>query len=357
MTSRERSTPTTLALVLGVTIVVSVGLELAGLPTAVLFGALVGGITHALTSSTPLALPAATFRTAQALIGAIIATLVSGSALSTLGSSWLSIVLVTLGTVAISLIAGRLLAVRHDVTPVTGAFALLAGGASGVVVVARELGADERVVTVVQYLRVLIVLLTLPLVTTLVFRPDSGLGALEQTATSLPVDLLFVALTVAAGLALSRVVPLPTASLLGPLLVGSVLAATGVLGDVAVPEPLQWLAYGVIGVQVGLRFTRDSIRSIARMLPAVIGIIVVMIVLTASMGALLAALTPIDSLTAYLATTPGGLFAVLATAADSGSDVGLVLSVQLLRVIVVLLSTPVLARVLGSRQGSDDVTR
>ena len=67
------------------------------------------------------------------------------------------------------------------------------------------------------------------------------------------------------------------------------------------------------------------------------------------MGALLAWLTPVDGLTAYLATTPGGLFAVLATAADSGSDVTYVMAVQLFRLVFILLLIPYLARYLRSR--------
>lgn len=62
------------------------------------------------------------------------------------------------------------------------------------------------------------------------------------------------------------------------------------------------------------------------------------------LGLVLARVTGVDRLTAYLATTPGGLFAVLATAADSGSDVTYVLAVQVIRVFAMLLFAPVLAR-------------
>ena len=61
---------------------------------------------------------------------------------------------------------------------------------------------------------------------------------------------------------------------------------------------------------------------------------------TADMGRF----TGVDRLTAYLATTPGGLFAVLATAADSGSDVTYVLAVQVIRVFAMLLFAPLLGR-------------
>ena len=38
---------------------------------------------------------------------------------------------------------------------------------------------------------------------------------------------------------------------------------------VAVPTWLQWVAFAVIGVQVGLRFDRASLVAIGRMLPVV----------------------------------------------------------------------------------------
>jgi hypothetical protein len=87
------------------------------------------------------------------------------------------------------------------------------------------------------------------------------------------------------------------------------------------------------------------------MLPVVLLLIVAMVAATAGLGALLAAFTSVDGLTAYLATTPGGLFAVLATAADSGSDVTYVMAVQLLRLVVILALTPLLARYLRARRG------
>ena len=54
----------------------------------------------------------------------------------------------------------------RGISPVTGAFALIAGGASGIIVMARELGADERMVAVLQYLRVLLIVVLMPVVAT-----------------------------------------------------------------------------------------------------------------------------------------------------------------------------------------------
>ncbi|HEU5035669.1 MAG TPA: AbrB family transcriptional regulator [Nocardioides sp.] len=351
MSNRARTPWEAAALIIGVTVVLSVVLSLLHVPSAVLFGSLVGGMAHALSSPVPLALPAWSFRIGQALIGITIGALISLSALADMGSALLPILGVTAATVLISLAAGRVLAIRRDVSQVTGAFAMIAGGASGVVAIARDLGADDRVVTIVQYLRVFVVLVAMPLVTAVVFHPDHGLGSYSADGEGLPEDVAYTLVALVLGLVVARLVPISTATLLGPLVVAAALTATGWLGTPAVPLALQWLAYALIGVQVGLRFTRASLASIARMLPVVLLIIVAMVAATALLGALLAWLTPVDGLTAYLATTPGGLFAVLATAADSGSDVTYVMAVQLFRLLVILAFTPVLARFLRARRG------
>lgn len=351
MTRTERSRPAAVALVVTVTVLLSVVLSLMHLPSAVLFASLIGGMAHALTSPTELELPSGVYRLAQGTIGAVIGAVVSLPALERIGHDLLPIGLVMVATLLLSVLAGRLLALRSDVSPVTGVFALIAGGASGVVAVARELGADDRVVTVVQYLRVLVVLLTMPLVAAVVFHPEHGQGRLEAGGAGPVRDLALVAVSLVVGLGLARLVAFPTASLLGPLAVAVALALGGWLGEARVPVAVQWVAFALIGAQVGLRFTRASLSSIARMLPTVLALIVGMIAATAGVGAVLAWATPVDGLTAYLATTPGGLFAVLSTAADAGSDVTYVLAVQLCRLLVILALTPLLARWLSARRG------
>lgn len=329
-------------------------LDAVHLPSPALFGSLLAGMFYALTMATPLQIPRRAFTLGQALVGVTIGAMVSLPTLERLSTDWPSILAVTVGTLVISVLAGQLLGLRRDVSSTTGAFAMVAGGASGVVALARDLGADDRVVTIVQYLRVLLVLLVMPVVTALVFDPQRGSGAaVGHVRTELPADLLYTVVSVVLGLAVSRYTGLPAGSLLGPLLVAVAITATGVLGPVAVPSALQNLGYLLIGVQVGLRFTRESLRSIAALLPLATLLIVLVIATCAGMGALLSALTGVDELTAYLATTPGGLYAVLAAAADSGSDVTYVLAVQVIRVFAMLFAAPLLARVLvGDRRPS-----
>ena len=51
-----------------------------------------------------------------------------------------------------------------------------------------------------------------------------------------------------------------------------------------------------------------------------------------------------DPLTAYLATSPGGVDAVAIIAASSGGDMAFIMATQTLRLILVLLAGPYLAK-------------
>jgi membrane AbrB-like protein len=318
-----------------------------GLPSPALFAGLAVGLLDALFLPRPFPLPARVGTAGQAVVGVTIGTLVQLSTLSALGAHWFPVLLVTIGTLVLSLGTGWLLGRHRDLDEVTGAFALVAGGASGLVVIARQLGADERVVAVVQYVRVLIVVLSLPLVLNVVFDVRAD-GAAAGADGGNP--WVGVALVVVCGLVgpwLGRRAHLPAHTLLGPLLLAAAVSLTGVSGGAEVPDLLQQVAYALIGLQIGLRFTRASLVTVARVLPAAIALIVVGVLGSAGLGLLLSRATGLPELDTYLATTPGGLYAVLAAAVGSGADATFVLAVQVLRLLVMLLAAPALARLLA----------
>jgi uncharacterized membrane protein AbrB (regulator of aidB expression) len=65
------------------------------------------------------------------------------------------------------------------------------------------------------------------------------------------------------------------------------------------------------------------------------------------MGLLLASATGQSALAGYLATSPGGLFAVLSIAVETDTSATFVLAVQVLRIFVMLLAAPGLAVLLS----------
>jgi membrane AbrB-like protein len=319
--------------------------DLLGLPSPALFGGLLAGLVRALARPARIAVPASAATAAQAVIGVAMGALVDLETLRTVAANWLPVLLVTLGTLALSLAAGLTLRLQRGISPVTGAFAMIAGGASGIIAMARELGADERMVAVLQYLRVLLIVVLMPVIATGVYGAAPGSGDAGAGAGSgWPAGLALTAACGSVGLVAGRLVRLPVAALLGPMVAAAALELAGLGPGIEVPGLLQSAAFLVIGLQVGVSFTRTSLATIGRALPLALAMIVVLIVASAGLGAMLAAATGASALDGYLATTPGGLYAVLATAADSGADTTFVLAVQVLRLFVMLLSAPLVAR-------------
>jgi uncharacterized protein len=318
---------------------------LLGLPSPALFGGLLAGLVRALAVPTRIAVPAGATTAAQAVIGVAMGALVDLETLRTVAANWLPVLLVTLGTLGLSLVAGLVLRLNRGINPVTGAFSMIAGGASGIIVMARELGADERMVAVLQYLRVLLIVVLMPVIATGVYGAAPGSGAAAGTdGQAWPVGLALTIVCGVGGLLLGRLVRIPVAALLGPMVAAAAVEMAGLGPGIEVPALLQSAAFLVIGLQVGISFTRGSIATIGRALPLALGVIVALIVASAGLGAVLAAATGASALDGYLATTPGGLYAVLATATDSGADATFVLAVQVLRLFVMLLSAPLVAR-------------
>jgi hypothetical protein len=128
------------------------------------------------------------------------------------------------------------------------------------------------------------------------------------------------------------------------MLVAAGLTLAGAPFAVPLPRWIQYLAFAAIGLQVGLRFTPDSMRAAGRALVPGLVTIAGLLVGCALLGLALAPLADVSTLDAYLATTPGGIYAVLATAVGSGANTTFVLATQVLRLFVMLLAAPVLAK-------------
>ena len=330
-----------------VTVGVTVPLDLLGVPSAALFAALLVGVVLAITRLAPAAVPRPAGLAAQGVLGVYIGTMVHGDALGALGPHWPVVLGVGVATLLLSVAAGALLGLQRDVNALTGALALVAGGASGLVAIARELGGDDRIVAVVQYLRVAVITAAMPLVVTLVFHADrSSVADVSRENPWAPwyLSLVMIVALVVVGSVGGRFARLPGAGLLGPMALTVALELCGVSFGLTVADPLVQVSYMLIGWQAGVAFTRESLHAIERLLPAALGLIVLLNVATAGLGVALAKLTGVSMLDGYLATSPGGIYAVLATAVETGSDVTFIIAAQVLRVLLMLFAAPMLAR-------------
>src|SRR5918993_4428288 len=113
-----------------------------------------------------------------AVVGGMLAATFRPSVLPLLAGYWLPVTLVVVGTLFLSLGAGLLLSGLVRIDRKTAALGALPGAASGMLAMSDPLGADARLVALMQYTRVVVVVVTATLAGRLVA------GASPQTISA-----------------------------------------------------------------------------------------------------------------------------------------------------------------------------
>jgi membrane AbrB-like protein len=342
-------------------IVLSASMQWAHVPAAWLIGPMVVAIALA-TTGFSVRFPRQGFTIAQALIAVTVSQTINAPILAEIASLWAPICAVVLLSVVAAGIAGWLLARYSPISAETAAWGSTPGGATTMTILSADFGADPRLVAFMQYLRVTLVVLTASTVSRLLLgnapvipHPVAATGAFQPLAFAETLGFALVA-----GI-IGRYSRLPGGQFLVPLIVAGIFHATGILH----PYMPWWLldaAYATIGLSIGLLYDRATLRFALRMLPTLLVSTGVLIALCAASGALLVLMTHVDPMTAYLATTPGGLDTIPIIGLDAGSNLPLILAVQTLRVFAVVATGPPLAKLISKfaprvREGAEDDQR
>jgi membrane AbrB-like protein len=318
-----------------------------GVPAALLLGPMLVAVTVAC-CGIEMRVARPVFIAAQGVVGALVGRAVSPAILADVVANAGVMIGFVGGTIVAAAIVGWLLARFTSLGAETAAWGSSPGGASAMVAASADFGADTRLVAFMQYLRVILVVLTASSVAKILLGavPHASIVATGDQTLPPTTQLLESLVSIALCCWLGTRLKIPAGALLLSMIAAAAAAASG---RVAVVMPW-WLvagAYAAIGWYVGLAFTRDVVRYALRSLPTLIGSTLLLIGLCAAVGEALRGLLHADPLTVYLATSPGGLDSVAIIALGSGANVPLVLAIQTLRVFFVILTGPAIARLIA----------
>jgi len=318
-------------------------------PAALLLGPMIIGIIMG-TNGATIATPKPIYLGAQSVLGVMIGGSMSIGILTSFTHDWPLILGVTALTMIASSLLGWILCVRQVLPGTAGIWGSSPGAASAMVIMAEAFGADARLVAFMQYVRVVIVVAVASSIANLWVDPE--LAAAAGTYDWFPaIDYGQFAITLAlvVGLCVAGIYSrLPSGPLLFPIIITTILHINGWV-DIVLPEWFLGLAYAAIGWAVGLKFTPAVIRHAAYALPKILLSITVLIAFCASISVLLVLFMDVDPLTAYLATSPGGLDSVAIIAASTNVDLSFILVLQATRFFMVLALGPPLARLIARR--------
>lgn len=320
-------------------------------PSGWLIAALVGAGCVAVLTGRQRAPARAVLRPAQGCIGLMASAPLADLAAPTM-VHYLGVSAVCSGATLIVCLLCTLILVRvaKTLSPATALLSTLAGGASGISTMAPDLRVDHRYVALSQYLRLVLVTLTLPVVVELAGMPSAshtGSGGVTVLTSATAAAVIG-----GAGYAALRL-RWPAPFLLGPMLVGLPIAAitSATQNDLVLglPPLVNTVAYIVIGWQAGGSCTRGAIRQFVRLIPLTCAFIAVTVGGCLGLAVLVSSWTGLSFAQSYLATTPGGIYAVLATAADSGAG-PIVVTMQVFRLLVMYLVAILGTRLLRTRR-------
>lgn len=319
-------------------------LEFLRIPAAFLIGPMIGGILFALRGA-GLSVPLRSAQIAQTLVGCLIAQSAPISILGDIARNWPLIAVTVVVVIGTSMLLGWIILRLGALPAATALWGSVPGSAPATIVLAGESGADERLVALMQYLRVAGVALT----ASLIAHASAGSSPSAATAAWFPsIDWFALGETLAAGLVgtLAAIrLRVPSATILGPMIICMALAAFGVI-EIVLPPWLLAFAYVTIGLSIGLRFTPGLVRIALRAFPVILASTFVLIGTCALYSLVLVSVAGLDPMTAYLATSPGGADSIAIIAAASAVDLPVVMSMQMSRLLTVILLGPFMIRTL-----------
>ena len=331
-------------------------LEAVRLSAALLLGPMLAGVLLAAAEGA-VRVPPRAFVASQAVIGCLVARGLTVPVLAAMPGDWPSLLAAVPAVVVASALLGWLLARGRVLPGAAAVWGSFPGAASVMVLMADAHGADGRLVAFMQYLRVVVVAVAASGVAWLAAAPTPSAAAVSWLDAAFPaVDwgaLVATSALALGGAAVAERLRVPAGPLLVPMVLAAALQDAGIL-RIELPPSLLAACYALLGWSVGLRFTRPVLLHAARALPQVIGSVLALVLACGGIAAALVPLAGIDPLTAYLATSPGGVDSVAVIAASTPAvDVSFVMAVQTARLLAVLMVGPRVARFVAGRIGEN----
>ena len=210
-----------------------------------------------------------------------------------------------------------------------------------IAVVGASFGGDDRRIVLTHASRILLAVLAIPIffrLTTDIDMTDRSRFGVSMWEVGLADYAILVACAVV-GWPLARLVRLPAALLVGPMLVSAGVHLAG-LSAAQPPLEIVNLAQWIIGTVIGCRFVGVHRREILRVIKLSVGSTAMMLAVTFAFALLLHWLVGARIDTVVLAYAPGGLAEMSLVALALGTDVAFVATHHVVRIMLVVVAAP-----------------
>jgi membrane AbrB-like protein len=247
----------------------------------------------------------------------------------------------SLGLILFASVQSQLISRLTGLDPKTTFFSSFPGGVAEMTVLADRYGGDPGLVSIAQFLRILVVTLSVPQLVAIFGDIGSIETIVPDTSGSVQFLLVLCALGTLLGIFLVRY-RIPNSWLLAGVLTGSIAGASQI--HVApVPSSLLVIAQIIIGVALGSRCKPTILQAGRLFLPVNAIGTVILVTFSSATALLLQMLTGASLGSLLLAMAPGGIAEMSLVATTLHYDIVVVVAFHLIRIVmVILLSVPLM---------------
>ncbi len=331
---------------LGLGAVGGVLFDFLGLPLAWMIGAMCFTTVAALAGA-PLRGPERLREVMVAVLGLMLGSTFTPEVLERAGQWVISLTSLVLCVAVVAVSIGVVLHRRAGFGPVTALFSATPGGLVVMVLTGGALGGDERTISLMHSMRLLLTVLVIPFWFQLFhgYQPSGGAAAgAEGHITALDAGIL--GLCAVLGYWGAKRARIPAHSLIGPMIL-SALVHVGGLTAARPPAEVVAVAQVVIGTAIGCRFAGVPVRRILGVL--VTGGATTLFMMGAALVCALALerATGLPFQALVLAFAPGGLAEMSLISLSMGIDTAFVATHHIVRILFLVACAPIAFRLLA----------
>ncbi len=223
-------------------------------------------------------------------------------------------------------------------------FAAMPGGLNDMTLLGGAMGGQERSIALAHALRILTVVMTIPVWYRLVNGAQTSVLTMVHGPTGNDwKDYAVLIGCGVAGAAVGRLLRLPAAFMMGPMILSAV-AHLGGLTNSRPPGELVAAAQVVVGAGIGCRFVGAAIDKLHKEMAASIGAAIIMILCAVIFAKISVAITGLNLDATILSYAPGGFAEMSLIGLALGIEVAMVATHHLFRLFLILLTSPLVFR-------------
>ena len=230
----------------------------------------------------------------------------------------------------------------------TAYYASMPGGLQDMIVFGEEVGANVRALSLVHATRVLVILVTLPIILTYYWDVSLANPPGVRMVNFDLLQIIILAICALAGWRIAKWIGVFGAAILGPLIFAAVAALSGIL-TTRPPAEAIWAAQYFIALGIGSKYVGITASEVKRDIVSGLGFCMILGILTAGTisAALFFNLAP--AVESILALTPGGQAELIVLAIIVGADMSFVVAHHLIRVFFVIIGAPIVAAIISPK--------